>query len=121
MLSKLPIKKILMFKTAVSIVAVFIIFFFILWTYHFIHIELSNDYLSQPGKNIDEKEDLNYGVVVDCGSSGSRLFVYYWKKSNEIPGELLNITSLLDSKNEPVVLKIEPGKFSDFSKLSKST
>lgn len=54
-------------------------------------------------------DDLNYGVVVDCGSSGSRLFVYYWRQHSGVVGELLNITNLVDPSGRAVLIKKDPG------------
>uniref|UniRef100_A0A8C6X331 nucleoside-triphosphate phosphatase n=1 Tax=Naja naja TaxID=35670 RepID=A0A8C6X331_NAJNA len=52
---------------------------------------------------------LSYGVVVDCGSSGSRVFVYYWPPHNGNPHHLLDIRQMRDHSSEPVVKKIKPG------------
>ena len=56
---------------------------------------------------------LSFGVVIDCGSSGSRLFVYCWPPHDGEPGRLLNIRLMLDSNSNPVVMKIEPGDLVD--------
>ncbi|XP_069756298.1 ectonucleoside triphosphate diphosphohydrolase 4-like isoform X2 [Narcine bancroftii] len=53
--------------------------------------------------------DLNYGVVIDCGSSGSRVFVYFWPQHNGNPHDLLNIRQMKDKSRKPVVKKIKPG------------
>ncbi|KAL4612881.1 ectonucleoside triphosphate diphosphohydrolase 7 [Arapaima gigas] len=52
---------------------------------------------------------LNYGIVVDCGSSGSRVFVYYWPPHNGNPHSLLDIRQMRDLNRSPVVKKIKPG------------
>ncbi|KAF3688039.1 Ectonucleoside triphosphate diphosphohydrolase 7 [Channa argus] len=52
---------------------------------------------------------LNYGIVVDCGSSGSRVFVYYWPPHNGNPHTLLDIKQMRDHNHKPVVKKIKPG------------
>uniref|UniRef100_A0A667WKB2 nucleoside-triphosphate phosphatase n=1 Tax=Myripristis murdjan TaxID=586833 RepID=A0A667WKB2_9TELE len=52
---------------------------------------------------------LNYGIVVDCGSSGSRVFVYYWPPHNGNPHTLLDIRQMRDRDHKPVVKKIKPG------------
>lgn len=52
---------------------------------------------------------LNYGIVVDCGSSGSRVFVYYWPPHNGNPHTLLDIRQMRDHDRKPVVKKIKPG------------
>lgn len=59
---------------------------------------------------------LNYGIVVDCGSSGSRVFVYYWPPHNGNPHTLLDIKQMKDRDRKPVVKKIKPG----ISTLAKS-
>ncbi|XP_057688143.1 ectonucleoside triphosphate diphosphohydrolase 4 isoform X2 [Corythoichthys intestinalis] len=53
--------------------------------------------------------DLNYGLVVDCGSSGSRVYVYCWPRHNGDPHELLNIRQMRDQNRKSVVMKIKPG------------
>ena len=58
--------------------------------------------------------DYHYGVVVDCGSSGSRVYVYFWPPHNGNPKELLFIQPMLDRNLNPVVKKIEPGKYTHF-------
>lgn len=55
---------------------------------------------------------LNYGIVVDCGSSGSRVFVYCWPRHNGNPHDLLDIKQMRDKNRKPVVMKIKPGKSS---------
>lgn len=52
---------------------------------------------------------LNYGIMVDCGSSGSRIFVYYWPRHNGNPHNLLDIKQMRDKNTKPVVMKIKPG------------
>ncbi|NXI88512.1 ENTP4 diphosphohydrolase, partial [Rhipidura dahli] len=53
--------------------------------------------------------NLNYGIVVDCGSSGSRIFVYCWPRHTGNPRQLLDIQQMRDSNRNPVVMKIKPG------------
>ncbi|CAF0877667.1 unnamed protein product [Adineta ricciae] len=57
----------------------------------------------------NELSDLHYGIVIDCGSSGSRLYIYVWPDHSGNPNELLQIKQLLDREGAPVVKKIEPG------------
>ncbi|CAM9997719.1 unnamed protein product [Lampetra fluviatilis] len=52
---------------------------------------------------------LSYGVVVDCGSSGTRVFVYVWPPHNGNPHDLLDIRQMRDRSRNPVVKKIKPG------------
>ncbi|XP_050000366.1 ectonucleoside triphosphate diphosphohydrolase 7 isoform X1 [Alexandromys fortis] len=56
-----------------------------------------------------EDPNLNYGLVVDCGSSGSRIFVYFWPRHNGNPHDLLDIKQMRDRNSQPVVKKIKPG------------
>ncbi|XP_070210624.1 ectonucleoside triphosphate diphosphohydrolase 7-like isoform X2 [Littorina saxatilis] len=52
---------------------------------------------------------VHYGIVIDCGSSGSRVYVYFWPPHSGNPHDLLNIQQLMDSKEKPVVKKVSPG------------
>ncbi|KAM9324826.1 ectonucleoside triphosphate diphosphohydrolase 7 [Gastrophryne carolinensis] len=52
---------------------------------------------------------LSYGIVVDCGSSGSRVFVYFWPPHNGNPHDLLDIKQMRDHSSKPIVKKIKPG------------
>uniref|UniRef100_A0A8C5QK38 nucleoside-triphosphate phosphatase n=1 Tax=Leptobrachium leishanense TaxID=445787 RepID=A0A8C5QK38_9ANUR len=56
-----------------------------------------------------EDTKLNYGIVIDCGSSGSRVFVYFWPSHNGNPHDLLDIKQMRDRSSKPVVKKIKPG------------
>ncbi|XP_054628850.1 ectonucleoside triphosphate diphosphohydrolase 4 isoform X3 [Dunckerocampus dactyliophorus] len=53
--------------------------------------------------------NLNYGLVVDCGSSGSRVYVYCWPRHNGNPHELLDIRQMRDQNRKSLVMKIKPG------------
>ena len=53
--------------------------------------------------------DYSYGIVIDCGSSGSRVYVYQWPPHTGHTNDLLHIEPVLDEDGEDVVLKIEPG------------
>ena len=66
---------------------------------------------SYENKNIhDERTSkFNYGVVIDCGSSGSRVFIYYWPPHTGKKNELLKIKQMIDLDGNPVRLKIKPG------------
>ena len=57
----------------------------------------------------NELPDLHYGIVIDCGSSGSRLYIYIWPEHSGKIDELLQIKQLLDKEGVPVVKKLEPG------------
>lgn len=53
--------------------------------------------------------DVHYGIVLDCGSSGTRAYVYVWPPHSGNPQDLLNIQQLKDQYNQPVVKKVSPG------------
>lgn len=57
----------------------------------------------------EKVEDLNYGIIVDAGSSGSRGFVYVWPPHSGNPRQLLRIEPLTDDLGYPVLKKITPG------------
>ena len=59
----------------------------------------------------------DYGVVLDCGSSGTRVFVYTWLRPNSLDDKLLDVSPLEDDQGQPVQLKVEPGlsSFGEFS------
>lgn len=68
--------------------------------------------LSAHGKEITSDSDstvIHYGIVIDCGSSGSRVYVYYWPPHSGNPSDLLNIQQLMDSNGKPVMKKVSPG------------
>jgi len=84
------------------------------WLFHNITVIFSaateRGVQSQRAGELNEVE-INYGVVIDCGSSGSRVFVYSWPPHNGEPHQLLNIHLLPDSNGNPAVMKTEPGKY----------
>lgn len=51
----------------------------------------------------------HYGIVLDCGSSGTRVFIYYWPDHNGNPEHLLNIQQMIDQDGQPVRMKVRPG------------
>lgn len=60
-----------------------------------------------------EDSHYHYGIVIDCGSSGSRVFIYYWPPHNGNPDELLQIKQMKDSRGNAVRMKIKPGMVSE--------
>jgi hypothetical protein len=52
----------------------------------------------------------HYGIVLDCGSSGTRVFIYYWPDHNGNPEHLLNIQQMIDQDGQPVRMKVRPGE-----------
>jgi len=55
--------------------------------------------------------NVRYGIVLDCGSSGTRVYVYIWPPHSGNPKDLLSIQQLHDHNNLPVVKKVEPGTY----------
>jgi len=63
----------------------------------------------------------HYGIVIDCGSSGSRVFIYYWPPHNGNPDELLQIKQMKDSRGNSVRMKIKPGISSNVNQPSQAS
>ena len=53
-------------------------------------------------------QERNFAVVIDAGSSGSRVFIYHWPKHDGDPSHLLKIDQLFKN-GAPVIKKVEPG------------
>ncbi|XP_064600465.1 ectonucleoside triphosphate diphosphohydrolase 4-like isoform X2 [Liolophura sinensis] len=63
---------------------------------------------------IDEPTDvkdpsLHYGIVIDCGSSGSRVYIYFWPTHSGNPKDLLDIQPMRDEDGKLINKKIQPG------------
>lgn len=55
---------------------------------------------------IQKSVELNYGVIVDCGSSGSRAHIYKWRRGSTIN----DIEFVRDERNgKPLIKHITPG------------
>jgi len=67
-------------------------------------------------RGIEKQEDnLNYGIVVDAGSSGSRAYLYYWPNHSGSKHDLLSLRPLIQG-GEPMVKKVTPGLSSQENK-----
>lgn len=55
-------------------------------------------------------EQRNYGVVVDAGSSSSKVHLFQWPLHDGDPDKLLTIKPVVDELGDPCMKKVEPGK-----------
>ena len=93
----------------VAIIAIFLLCLFITVNARGYHFRTRRFDLVVSSDEHGDDSDYHYGIVVDCGSSGSRVFIYYWPPHNGNPDELLKIKQMKDSRGNPVRMKIKPG------------
>ena len=55
-------------------------------------------------------EQRNYGIVVDAGSSSSKIHLFQWPLHDGDPDKLLTIKPVVDELGDPRIKKVEPGK-----------
>lgn len=82
--------------------------FVLSYTYNAEDARFSQHLPTEPS-SIDFGPNIHFGIVIDCGSSGSRVFIYFWPPHSGNPSDLLNIQQLMDPSGKPVVKKITPG------------
>ena len=56
-----------------------------------------------------DASNVNYAVVIDAGSSGSRAYIYHWLTHSGDPTTLLKIEPLKGEDDQPVVKAVTPG------------
>ena len=52
---------------------------------------------------------VNYGIVIDAGSSSSKVYLFQWPPHNGDPTKLLKIKPVTDELDDPLTSKVEPG------------
>jgi len=52
----------------------------------------------------------SYAIVIDAGSSSSKVHLFHWPPHNGDPQSLLDINPLTDEYGDPLNKKVEPGK-----------
>ena len=53
---------------------------------------------------------INYGIVIDAGSSSSKVYLFQWPPHDGDPSKLLKIKPLMDELDDPLTSKVEPGE-----------
>ncbi|KAG8441041.1 hypothetical protein GDO86_006687 [Hymenochirus boettgeri] len=108
------------FRQLLIMSAVAVILFILIYSLHLARTKYSGSYrdrkyhrylarVTDMDATDTSNPNLSYGIVVDCGSSGSRIFVYCWPQHNGNPHELLDIKQMRDQNRKTVVMKIKPG------------
>lgn len=54
-------------------------------------------------------KEYTYGVIVDCGSSGTRAHIFEWDSALDYPALLNDIEPLRDLDGKPFTMRIRPG------------
>ncbi|ESO90324.1 hypothetical protein LOTGIDRAFT_123541 [Lottia gigantea] len=70
---------------------------------------------------IQQDTSMHYGIVIDCGSSGSRVYVYSWPTHSGNPHDLLNMNQLTDQDGHLISKKVSPGLSSYADKPSEAS
>lgn len=111
----MPLRRCVVLSSATFLISILVIIF--IHSYYVVDSVSSNstphflptvDYRRDKAQ-FTSRPNVHYGIVLDCGSSGSRVYVYVWPPHSGNPHDLLNIQELKDQYNQPVVKKISPG------------
>ncbi len=100
------------FRRLLFPMVVFLVILLILFVLWITSRDLSREVVYKHEKSVSlhsDKSTFHYGVVVDCGSSGSRVYIYYWPPHSGNVHELLKLHQMTDNGDDPVRLKIKPG------------
>lgn len=84
--------------------SIFVLLFFLIY-------ELSSfvTHASSDISNVIASQENRYAIIVDAGSSGSRLFVYRIPTHENGDNSLPPITLCLDAEGKPLTKKVNPG------------
>lgn len=69
-------------------------------------------YVSVKSISSPSDQDLSshsYGIIIDAGSSGSKVHLFHWPPHNGDPHKLLDIHPLKNELGDPLTKKVEPG------------
>jgi len=80
----------------------------ILFLLAFVHLFISVTLILGSSTQTSAEDSVNYAVVMDAGSSGTRAYLYSWPRHSGDPHQLLRISPLL-MDGEPMVKKVSPG------------
>lgn len=100
--------------TNVKLVLIFLIVFLLLYMKFFQYAPMEIDQSWHSVNKFDDsldqlRQNLQYAVMIDAGSSGSRVYIYVWPPHSGDTRQLLNIRMLHDKLGKDVYYAITPG------------
>lgn len=69
----------------------------------------TNDTDAEKAVSDPDSPNQTYGVIVDCGSSGTRAHLYEWDTNKSYPELLHDIEPMRDENGKPITKKVVPG------------
>ncbi|KAG1657352.1 Ectonucleoside triphosphate diphosphohydrolase 4 [Nymphon striatum] len=90
------------FRWISGIVIVAVVFFLLYWG-------KNSGFSNGHSWSFNSFQEMSYVIMIDAGSSGSRVYIYFWPPHTGHRQDLLNIRQLHDDFGYPIVSKIEPG------------